>query len=174
MKDIGWQQGDIRAGRTEEHREYGWSNSKMVSPHHHFHSPRGRLSEDGWENVCLPTPGDTVSSIQKSINKAEQTVLSARCDSSVFIPRSVCTDTRFPPPLSRSKETPLPLFPITVSGKDILRSDFKTLSSFHTISGWAGRKITGASVKYLMWRNSLHLWILISENYGFGADWLLH
>ena len=49
----------------------------------------------------------------------------------------------------------LPLFSsITVSGKVILHSDFKTSSSFHPISGWAGQKIRGASVKSLMWRKS--------------------
>lgn len=49
-------------------------------------------------------------------------------------------------------------FPCFCLCKFILHSDFRTLSSFHTISGWAGQKIRGASVKYLMWRNSC-LWI---------------
>lgn len=50
VKDIGWQQGALRAARTEEHREYGWSNNKMVSPHHHFHSslPPPRTTEWEW------------------------------------------------------------------------------------------------------------------------------
>lgn len=145
-----------------EHREYGWSNNKMVSLHHHFHSPRGRLSENGWENTCLPTSGDSVSSIQKSINRAEQTVLSTRCDSSVFIPRSVCMHRHTFFPLQR-KSFPPPS-PLTVSGKVILHSHFKTLSSFHTISGWAGQKIRGASVKCLMGRNSYLLLLILRSD----------
>lgn len=100
VKDIGWQQGALRAARTEEHREYGWSNNKMVSPHHHFHSslPPPRTTEWEWlrekKKTRLPAARDTVSSIQRSINKAEQTVLSARCDPSAFTVRSVCTHAR--------------------------------------------------------------------------------
>lgn len=58
-----------------------------------FNPPGERLSENGSEKARLPTLGDTVSSVRKSINKDEQTVLSSRCDSSVFISRSVCADT---------------------------------------------------------------------------------
>lgn len=59
--------------------------------------PRGRPSENGWgkkKKTRLPAARDTVSSIQRSINKAEQTVLSARCDPSAFTVRSVCTHAR--------------------------------------------------------------------------------
>lgn len=54
---------------------------------------RVRMAEGKKKNQ-LPAARDTVSSIQRSINKAEQTVLSARCDPSAFTVRSVCTHAR--------------------------------------------------------------------------------
>lgn len=48
--DISWQREDIgclAASGAEERREYGWSYTKMVSPHHHFRStPRGELEHE--------------------------------------------------------------------------------------------------------------------------------
>lgn len=53
---------------------------------------RARMTEE--RNTRLASPGDTVLSIQRSINKAGQTVLKAQRDPSAFTPWSVCTHAR--------------------------------------------------------------------------------
>lgn len=53
-----------------------------------------RTAEQEWlrkKNTHLASPGDTVLSIRRSINKAGQTVLKAQRDPSAFTPWSVCT-----------------------------------------------------------------------------------
>lgn len=47
---------------------------------------RARMAEKKYKNTRLASPGDTVLSIRRSINKAGQTVLKAQRDLSAFTP----------------------------------------------------------------------------------------
>lgn len=91
VKDIGWQQGDIGlAGWGENTENMDEATTKWFRLTNTFIPPWGQLSENSWEKTRLPARGDAASSIQSSINKAEQTVLTAGWDSSVFVRPLIC------------------------------------------------------------------------------------
>lgn len=141
VKDIGWQQGALRAARTEEHREYGWSNNKMVSPHHHFHSslPPPRTTEWEWlrekkKNASACCERHCI--IYTEEHKQSWTNCLKRKMWSLCIHRSIRLHARAHSRTARSLpaawKTSLLLVPVNVSASLILHSHLKTLSSFQT------------------------------------------
>lgn len=136
---------------------------------------RVRMAEGKKKNQ-LPAVRDTVSSIQRSINKAEQTVLSARCDPSAFTVRSVCTHARTHarPSLSQQRGR-LPSF-------SSLLMSLPAWFYIHIWRHWAHFRLGGSDDERIISNVQklpssvaidLEIWQKKKRIYGcFGVDWL--